>query len=175
MARPKSASFTAAPLSLEASSRFSGFPGPERRGRGQGVGKRPENSEQIQNLTSGSLGLQEEQLGNPEGPCPHLQLQLQALSFSPRKATTLLRAVPPSTLLRVWAGAGVRQGWGTATTVRKRHHHCVGAKCMHHLVCPLSGPLEVGIIIPAFHSGLFSFPSACLFPLQDLCTSCSPC
>lgn len=40
MARPKSASFTAAPLSLEASNRFSGLSGPEKREEGEESAKR---------------------------------------------------------------------------------------------------------------------------------------
>lgn len=67
MARPKSASFTAAPLSLEANNRFSGFPGPEKRGKSGK--KEPEDSEQIQSLNSGALSLQEEeQWDSPEVP-----------------------------------------------------------------------------------------------------------
>ena len=114
MAKPKSASFTAAPLSLEANSRFSGFPGPGRRvKRGK---KEPEDSERIQNLTSGGLSLQKEWLDNPEVPCPQLQCQPQRPELQaperglPAAKTSVFHnrgafvhhPSPRSPLLRVW-------------------------------------------------------------------------
>lgn len=68
MARPKSASFTAAPLSLEANNRFSGFPGPE--GRVKWGKKEPEDSEQTQNLSSGRSSWTIQRRPAPTPPVP---------------------------------------------------------------------------------------------------------